>query len=1242
MAFTHLHVHTEYSLLDGSNKIREYVRRVKELGMDSAAITDHGVMYGVVDFYKAAKAAGIRPILGCEVYVAPGSRLEKDTSGKEGRYYHLVLLAENNTGYENLVKIVSRGFTEGYYYKPRVDMELLETYHEGIIALSACLAGEVSRNALRGQIEEAKQAALKYEACFGKGNFFLEIQDHGLPEQRNVNAVLMQLSRELEIPLVATNDVHYTYAEDEKSHDILLCVQTGKKLADEDRMRYEGGQYYVKSEEEMRSLFPYASEAVENSARIAQRCQVEIEFGVTRLPHFDVPEGYDSWGYLQKLCREGLEQRYGVSADRSGEAGTNTSGEKGSEANVLETNASDTNASGEKGSEAAVLETNVSEANTAETNASETNASDTNASEANISEENTSETADWKANTPASDHSGQALKERLEYELNVIRSMGYVDYFLIVWDFINYARQNDIMVGPGRGSAAGSLVAYCLRITDIDPVKYGLLFERFLNPERVSMPDIDIDFCFERRQEVIDYVGAKYGPEKVVQIITFGTMAAKGVIRDVGRVMDLPYAYVDSIAKMIPNELNITIDRALEINPEFRKLYEQEEQVKTLIDMSRRLEGLPRHSSIHAAGVVICSRPAEEFVPLSRGSDGSITTQFTMTTIEELGLLKMDFLGLRTLTVIQNAKRLAEKNRGVRIDLEHLDYEDEEVLASIGTGRTDGIFQLESGGMKNFMKELKPKSLEDIIAGISLYRPGPMDFIPKYIKGKNDEHEITYTCPELESILAPTYGCIVYQEQVMQIVRDLGGYTLGRSDLVRRAMSKKKQSVMEKERDNFIYGNPEEGVPGCVSRGIDAQVAGRIYAEMMDFAKYAFNKSHAACYAVVSYQTAYLKYYYPVEFMAALLTSVMDFPVKISGYIMACRSMGIAILPPDINEGEAGFSAAGSAIRYALTAIKGVGRPLIEAIVRERERGGAFRSLKDFIERGHELGMNKRAVENFIKAGALDGLGGTRKQFSSVYIRMMDQIQQERKHHMAGQMSLFDIASEEAKESFDIRLPDVGEYPKEIRLGMEKEVLGIYVSGHPLEEYEEVWRKNITHTTSAFLRDEETGEAALNDGEIVTIGGLISEKKNKYTKNDKVMAFLQVEDLAGTVEVIVFPKDYEKNADLLTEDGKVFIRGRAALEEERDGKLICEHIMGFDEVRRKLWIKFPSKETYLEAEEELMKILKDFSGRDSVCIYVEQPKAIRNLPPALGVKADKELTERLGILYGEDNIKITG
>ena len=1151
MAFTHLHVHTEYSLLDGSNKIKEYVKRVKELGMDSAAITDHGVMYGVIDFYRAAREAGIKPILGCEVYVAPNSRFDKELTGGEDRYYHLVLLAENNTGYANLMKIVSRGFTEGYYYKPRVDMEVLQTYHEGIIALSACLAGEVQRYIVKGLHEEAKKAALKYEACFGKGNFFLEMQDHGIPEQKLVNTELLKLSKETGIELVVTNDVHYTYKEDVDSHDILLCLQTGKKLADEDRMRYVGGQYYVKSEEEMKALFPYAWEAVENTQRIADRCHVEIEFGVTKLPKFEVPEGYDSWTYLNKLCSDGLAERYG---DEHAPAGS----------------------------------------------------------------------------------TGQTLRERLDYELNVIRTMGYVDYFLIVWDFINYAKEHGIPVGPGRGSAAGSIVAYCLKITNIDPIRYQLLFERFLNPERVSMPDIDVDFCFERRQEVIDYVGRKYGADKVVQIVTFGTMAARGVIRDVGRVMDMPYAFVDSIAKMIPNELNITIDKALDMNPEFKSLYSSDDRVHHLIDMCKRLEGLPRNTSMHAAGVVICQKSADEFVPLSRGSDGSIVTQFTMTTLEELGLLKMDFLGLRTLTVIQNAVNMIEKDTGVHIDVDHIDYDDKKVLESLGTGKTDGVFQLESTGMKNFMKELRPQSLEDVIAGISLYRPGPMDFIPKYIRGKNNPNSITYACPQLEPILAPTYGCIVYQEQVMQIVRDLGGYTLGRSDLVRRAMSKKKQAVMEKERANFVYGNEEESVPGCVSCGIDEKTASGIYDTMMDFAKYAFNKSHAACYAVVAYQTAYLKYYYPVEFMAALMTSVIDNPKKVAEYILVCRNMGIEILPPDINEGESGFSVSGSSIRYALTAIKSVGRPVIAAVVEERKERGPFLNLQDFVNRITDKDVNKRAVESFIKAGALDGLGGTRKQFMSVFSQVMDRTQKDRKNNMAGQLSLFDIVEEEEKEGLALKLPDVGEYPKEMKLAFEKEVLGIYVSGHPLEEYEAAWRKKISNTTADFAYDEEVQGVRVKDGAKAVIGGLIAGKTIKYTKDNKIMAFLTIEDLVGTVEVIVFPKTYEQSASFLTEDAKVFVQGRISVEEDKDGKLICEKIVPFTELKKKVWIKFPDMEAYKAAEAGLMDTLRESEGKDGIVIYIENPKAKKELPPNQNVEADESLVNRLQERFGRE------
>lgn len=1148
MSFAHLHVHTEYSLLDGSNKIKEYVSRVKELGMNSAAITDHGVMYGVIDFYREARKQGIKPILGCEVYVAPNSRFDRETAGGESRYHHLVLLAENNTGYANLMKIVSRGFTEGYYYKPRVDKDLLRQYHEGIIALSACLAGEVQRYLSRGLTEEAKKVALEYQDIFGKGNFFLEMQDHGIPEQQLVNQRQIQLSQETGIELVVTNDIHYTYAEDAKPHDILLCIQTGKKLDDENRMRYEGGQYYVKSPQEMEALFPYAKQALENTQKIADRCEVEIEFGVTKLPKYDVPDGMTSWEYLNKLCWEGLEKHYGAPS--------------------------------------------------------------------------------------------RELKERLRYELDTIRSMGYVDYFLIVWDFIKYAKDHGIAVGPGRGSAAGSIVSYCLEITNIDPIRYQLLFERFLNPERVTMPDIDVDFCFERRQEVIDYVVRKYGKDRVVQIVTFGTLAARGVIRDVGRVMDLPYAFVDSIAKMIPQELNITIDKALQMNSELRKTYENDPQVKLLIDMCKRLEGLPRHSSMHAAGVVIGQREIDDFVPLSRASDGSITTQFTMTTLEELGLLKMDFLGLRTLTVIQNAVQLA-KSKNPELDMDQIDYNDKQVLSYIGTGKTDGIFQLESGGMKGFMKELKPNSLEDIIAGISLYRPGPMDFIPQYIRGKNDAGSITYDCPQLEPILAPTYGCIVYQEQVMQIVRDLAGYTLGRSDLLRRAMSKKKGDVMQKERQIFVYGDEENGVPGCIKNGIDEKTANKIYDEMIDFAKYAFNKSHAAAYAVVSYQTAYLKYYYPVEYMAALMTSVIENPSKVAEYIYACRQMNIQILSPDINRGIGNFSVDGNNIRYGLTAIKSIGRPVIASIIEDRDEFGPFKNLEDFISRmSVKDGLNKRAIEHLIKSGALDCLGGTRKQFMSIYVQIVDHVNQEKKYAMTGQMTLFDMVGEEEKEQFEIKLPDVGEYSKENLLAFEKEVLGVYLSGHPLQEYEDKWRKSISATTLDFQTDEETGRAKVHDGTREIVGGMITAKTIKHTKTNQMMAFLSLEDLVGTVEVIVFPRDYEKNREYLEIDKKIFVKGRVSEEEERPSKLICETIIPFEQTKKELWVQFSDKEDFLRSEHILYGYLADSEGDDEVVIYCQKERAIKRLPRNRNIRIGQEVLSRLMNHYGEKRVKV--
>lgn len=1143
MSFTHLHVHTEYSLLDGSGKIKEMIRQAKNLGMDSLAITDHGVMYGVIDFYKAALAEGIKPIIGCEVYVAPGSRFDREAgTSSDDRYNHLILLAENDLGYSNLVKIVSRGFTEGFYYKPRVDYEVLEQYHEGIIALSACLAGEVAMNLRRGFYEEARKSALHLQEVFGEGNFFLELQDHGLPEQKAVNQGLMRIHDETGIPLVATNDIHYTYDSDVQSHDILLCIQTQKKVTDENRMRYEGGQFYMKSPEEMERLFPYAKEALDNTGRIAERCNVTIVFGEYKLPEYPVPEGYTAKEYLQKLCQEGLVKRYG---------------------------------------------------------------------------------------TPS-----EELRERMEYELGTIESMGFVDYFLIVWDFIKFAKDNGIAVGPGRGSAAGSIVSYCLEITDIDPIPFQLLFERFLNPERLTMPDIDIDFCFTRRQEVIDYVVRKYGKDRVVQIVTFGTMAAKMVIRDVGRALDLSYSYVDNVAKMIPNELGMTIDKALKANRELKNLYDQDEQAKFLIDMSRRLEGLPRHTSMHAAGVVISKEAVDEYVPLSKGADDSVTTQYTMTTLEELGLLKMDFLGLRTLTVIQNAARMAG------VDIETIPYDDKEVYEMISAARTEGVFQLESAGMKSFMKELKPENMEDIIAGISLYRPGPMDFIPQYIKGKTDRKNIVYEHPLLEPILAPTYGCIVYQEQVMQIVRELAGYSFGRSDLVRRAMSKKKAEVMERERKNFVYGNEEEGVPGCIANGIPEEVANHIFDEMTDFARYAFNKSHAAAYAVVAYETAWLKYHYPVEFMAALLTSVIDNNNKVAEYILSCRQMGISILPPDINVGERDFSVDGTSIRYALSAIKGLGGPVIDAIVAERTENGSFLSLQDLVNRLTGKEMNKRTLENLIKAGALDSLPGTRRQKILMYAQVIEYANQERKRTMTGQMSLFDLVEEEDKKQFEVSYPDVEDFSKEEQLAFEKEVLGIYVSGHPMEEVEDLWRKKISNTTADFLYQEETGAAAVQDGAKAVIGGIIAGKTVKTTKTNSMMAFLTIEDMLGSVETIVFPRDYEKNRQLLELDKKVLIKGRISAEEEKDAKLILEEITSFDEIPRELWIQFPDKESFLAAEQELYALLAPWDGKDTVVIFCRKERAVKRLPASRNVRAAGELASQLRERYGRENIAL--
>ena len=1149
MGFTHLHVHTEYSLLDGSGKIKEMVSQAKELGYDSLAITDHGVMYGVIDFYRAAKAAGIKPIIGCEIYVTTGSRFDREVGQGDDRYYHLVLLAENNTGYNNLMKIVSYGFTEGFYYKPRVDYEILQKYSEGLIATSACLAGIVQKNLLKGNYKDAVKEALRLQKIFGEGNFFLELQDHGMTEQKMVNSQLLRMSEEEHIPLVVTNDVHYTYDTDPEAHDILLCIQTGKKLDDENRMRYTGGQYYLKSPEEMRTLFSYAQEAIENTGKIAERCNVEIEFGVQKLPRYDVPDGFSAEEYLERLCEEGLRRRY----------------------------------------------------------------------------------EDYESH-----------EERLRYELDTIRQMGYVDYFLIVWDFINYAKRNGIMVGPGRGSAAGSLVSYCLEITDIDPIRYNLIFERFLNPERVSMPDIDVDFCFERRGEVIDYVSEKYGKDKVVQIITFGTMAARNVIRDVGRVLDMPYGAVDSIAKMIPNELGITIDKALAANNELRRAYETDSQIKYLIDMAKRLEGLPRHSSMHAAGVVISREPIMEYVPLARGSDGSIVTQFVMTTLEELGLLKMDFLGLRTLTVIQNCVNMIRDNIGLDIDLNQIDYNDPLVLDMVGAGKTEGVFQLESAGMKSFMRELKPKSLEDIIAGIALYRPGPMDFIPKYVAGKNSGNEIQYDCPQLKPILENTYGCIVYQEQVMQIVRDLAGYSLGGADVLRRAMSKKKDSVMQAERKRFVYGDPETNVPGCIRNGISEEVANKIYDEMTDFAKYAFNKSHAAAYAVVSYQTAYLKYYFPVEFMAALMTSVMTNMTKLAGYIQECKEMKIEILPPDINEAESGFAARGKNIRYGLSAIKGVGRNVIDTIVEERNSGGRYSDLYDFCQRLAAKELNKRAVENFIKAGAFDSFGLTRKQLLHIYMDVIDKVNNDKKSAISGQLSLFDLVGEEQKSDFLIQIPDVGEFSKSILLDFEKDVTGIYISGHPLDEYIGLLNRMVTAKSTDFAIDEE-GHVAVADNSKATIGGIIAAVTKKSARNGQPMAFLTLEDLLGTVEVIVFPKDYTVLRPLIEEGRKVLITGRVSVDSDSDGKLICETIRDMEDTGKEIWFQFRDMEEYLENAKYISSLssVEQLKGSTVIKIYLKKEKHLKVMDSRYSINLTDDFLGVLKQRFGEENVKVT-
>lgn len=1155
MSFTHLHLHTGYSLLDGSSKIPELVRRVKELGMDACAITDHGVMYGVIEFYKACKAEGIKPIIGCEVYVALGSRFEKGKEKSAERYNHLILLAENDTGHKNLMKLVSRGFTEGFYYKPRVDYELLSEYHEGIIASSACLAGIVPTKLRNGDYEGAKEEAMRLQGIFGENNFFLELQDHGLSEQKFVNQGLMRISSETGIPLVATNDCHYLYKEDAEAHDVLICIQTQKNVYDENRMKYEGGQFYVKSPEEMEEVFHYIPEAIHNTEEIAKRCNVEIEFGKYHLPQYPVPEGYTSLSYLNKLCEDGFKKRY-EGANEATEA---------------------------------------------------------------------------------------MLRERLKYETDTITSMGFVDYFLIVWDYINFAKENHIAVGPGRGSAAGSIVAYCLGITGVDPIRYNLLFERFLNPERVTMPDIDVDFCVLRRQEVIDYVTEKYGREKVVQIVTFGTMAAKMVIRDVGRALDLPYSFCDKVAKMIPNELKMNIEKALLINPDLKRLYDEDEEAKKLIDLSRRLEGLPRHTSIHAAGVVISKREVDRYVPVSTSSDGAVTTQYTMETIEQLGLLKMDFLGLRNLTVIEKAVELVNRNRKKEgrdeLDIEKIDMEDENIYLMISEGRTEGVFQLESPGMTSFMKKLRPDNIEDIIAGISLYRPGPMDFIDDYINGKRNAATIEYDCEELVPILKSTYGCIVYQEQVMQIVRDLAGYSYGQSDLLRRAMSKKKDSVMKEERKNFVYGDESKGIPGCVANGVSEQVANKIYDKMIDFAKYAFNRSHAAAYAFITYQTAYLKYYYPKEYMAALLTSVMSNTGKVSEYILSGKEMGIAILPPDVNEGEGNFTAASGGIRYGMSAIKGLGENVTDAIVRDREERGPYKSLTDLIER-LAGSINKKGLEALIKSGALDGLSGSRREKMAVYEQVLDSISHEKHSKMAGQLSLFDIAPKDDLSALEVKMPELGEFDVETKLAFEKEMLGVYLSGHPLESYQDMLKSVCNASSLDFAYDEEEGMVNVAPGKDYILGGIASVVNIKLTRNNQRMAFITLEDLVGSVEVIVFPRDFEKYRELIEEGRKYIISGKASLEENDAAKLIAGKIIPFEEVPREVWLQFENKAELEKVEDELNKIFEGNKGNARVMLYCREERQVKRVNTVRGISYAEAVIDELKHKLGCDNVKI--
>lgn len=1183
MKFTHLHVHTEYSLLDGASRIKDVVAKAKELGMDSLAITDHGVMFGVIEFWRECKKQGIHPVIGCEIYMAARNLEDKDAD-KDKYQGHLVLLAENNEGYKNLIKIVSKGFVDGFYYKPRVDKKVLKEHNEGIIALSACLAGKVQRNLLNRDYEGAKKEALDLRNIFGEGNFFLELQNQNLPEEDMINPELIRMSRETGIPLVCTNDVHYVNQEDAEAHDILLAIQTATNINDERRMRFPNNQFYLKSPKEMAELFKDVPEAVENTHKIAMRCNVDFKFGEYHLPEFIPPSGKTNEKYLRELCHDGLKKRYDDITDE--------------------------------------------------------------------------------------------LVKRLEYELGVIESMGYVEYFLIVWDFIDYAKKMGIMVGPGRGSAAGSLVAYSLGITDIDPIRYHLIFERFLNPERVSMPDIDIDFCIERRGEVIEYVKEKYGEDNVSQIITFGTMKAKAVVRDVARALDLPYSDADKIAKAIPFALNMTLDKALDLSPDFRNMYDHDPMVKKVVDMSRKLEGMPRHASTHAAGVVISKLPLDEYVPLYVAEKG-VATQFNMTTIEELGLLKMDFLGLRNLTVIRDTLALIKKNYGREIDFAKMGYDDKKVYEMISEGNTEGVFQLESGGMTSFMKNLKPSCFEDVVAGISLYRPGPMDSIPKYIDNKKNPGKIKYVTPKLAPILDVTYGCLVYQEQVMQIVRDLAGYSYGRSDLVRRAMSKKKHDVMLEEKQYFIYGKVndkgEVEIPGCIRNGISEEAAETIFADMESFAQYAFNKSHAAAYAVVAYETGYLKKYYTVEFMAALLSSVMGDTAQTSKYIRNCIDMGISVLPPDINESDKKYTVVDGKIRFGLRGVKNVGENTIEEIIKEREVKGFPKDIVQFINNIDVSIVNKKAVESLIKAGALDQLNSNRAAHLAIYDQLMSSAQSDARRNIAGQISLFEMGDvSETMGEIGIEIPKVKNFPEKVLLSMEKEMLGVYISGHPLDEYENLIKNFSSLTTkdisATMLGDEETEDGNLTeegfngsnidfeknhiedeyhknnkkiyDGMKVSMIGMISNIKTLITKKNKMMAFIEVEDLYGIIEVVVFPNVYEKYQGSIYEDNVVAVRGKLDFKEESAPKLLAESIVAVEDIERakeKIKVRIPIDLNESLALDKIDKIIKKNKGETELLIYLQNGKILKSNG---GIMVNDEIKDELVYIFGDNNVKI--